>query len=348
MFPIAKSLGLATIICLRLNAQAGVADQLAALEKVMDHYYRGESVEDAVARSNRAVRAFNDRALALQAQAEQGQKQLKERIQAVEKKREQLTEMAKALTQVGREMSREEVEQRLRKRNELAQQIEIEASEVDKAAEVFNANAIRIKARIDSDRKRALELQAHVNHRLADYEAFRSSGQDLAFFHQLNGLLAEVRGDLRSDPTNGRRLSQLSTIRKLRRELASWATQAETRRPNGLLIVEAKLEDEPCWLVFDTGAMDTVISPELLIATGQNPNAFGAKSLSVIGGLRVPGIACNIPELTVAGQALSNVAASAVAPSDVGVDGLLGQTFLKAFTYHVDDRMPGIVVLNRK
>ena len=46
--------------------------------------------------------------------------------------------------------------------------------------------------------------------------------------------------------------------------------------------------------------------------------------------------------------AATDVAGSAVPASDVGIDGLLGQAFLKRFVYTIDEDRPGKLVLVRR
>jgi len=165
------------------------------------------------------------------------------------------------------------------------------------------------------------------------FEAFKKAGQDLAFFTGLNRLLAEIREAQRKTPADPALQEALARVRAFRRELATWAEVGQSLRSNGLLIVGALVEDEPCWFVVDTGAMDTILSPELVEAIGQGGNMGKEASLSVVGGLRVLGRSLRIPRLEVNGQVLKGVQASAVVPSDVGIDGLLGQSFLKGFVY---------------
>ena len=132
----------------------------------------------------------------------------------------------------------------------------------------------------------------------------------------------------------------------LRRELAAWAEAGQALRPNGLVIVEALVVDEPCWFIVDTGAMDTIVSAEIVDAIGCRKSLGKQTSLSMIGGLRVMGYAFRIPQLEVSGRMLKEVPAAAVLPSDVGIDGLLGQSFLKAFVYCIDERKPEKLILS--
>jgi hypothetical protein len=94
--------------------------------------------------------------------------------------------------------------------------------------------------------------------------------------------------------------------------------------------------------------MDTIVNEELMEAVGHGVETGKATVLSVIGGMRVSGRACQIPSLTVAGQTLTNVGATSVRPSDPGIDGLLGQTFLKSFNYSIDENAPTPLVLTRR
>jgi len=55
-----------------------------------------------------------------------------------------------------------------------------------------------------------------------------------------------------------------------------------------------------------------------------------------------------IPRISAAGQALSEVSASATRPTNVGIDGLLGQSFLKAFVYTIDERTQARLLLARR
>ena len=52
-----------------------------------------------------------------------------------------------------------------------------------------------------------------------------------------------------------------------------------------------------------------------------------------------------LPRVAVGGQEGTDVAGSAVPASEVGIDGLLGQSFLKHFVYTVDERRPGKLIL---
>jgi hypothetical protein len=318
------------------------------MEKFMDQFYRGERLEKTIDRSNEQIRAYNTRALAKQAETEKERSQLEVLLTPLEEARKQLKALDDELKQAMTTTSQEAIKHKVDARNALAHQINEQSAKARQATETYNALARKTQQELDQHRKQVMDAQAEVNARLASFTAFTKSGQDVAFFLDLNHLLAEIRHGLRKTPEDVSLQALLIRVRELRRELATWAIVGQSLKSNGLVIVEARLEDEPCWFIVDTGAMDTIVSEELLDAIGQGANLGKVTSLSVVGGTRVMGIACRISSLQVADQTMQDVAASAVRPSDVGIDGLLGQSFLKGFVYTIDERDPKKLILTRR
>ena len=105
--------------------------------------------------------------------------------------------------------------------------------------------------------------------------------------------------------------------------------------------------DEPAWLIVDSGASDTVVPQEWLDAIAAVPSAEPS-TLIVVGGQRLRGRGATLPSLTVGSHSLSQVTATAVKPLEAGIDGLLGQSFLKGFVYTVDEWTSAKLVLTRR
>jgi hypothetical protein len=233
-------------------------------------------------------------------------------------------------------------------RNALASKLAEQSAKARSVLDAHNALVTRTQLELEEQRKRVMAAQAAVNERLATFKAFTESGRDVAFFLDLNRLLADIRQALRDKPGDPALQARLNRIRGFRRELAAWAVTGYALKSNGLIIVEALVGDEPGWFIVDTGAMDTIVSEELLDAIDLGRSLGRETSLSVIGGLRVKGLSCRIPQLTVAGQTLTGVAVSVVPPAEVGIDGLLGQSFLKSFVYTIDEKNPIKLILIRR
>jgi hypothetical protein len=338
----------AAAFCLGLQAQESFAVRMAAMEKVMDRYYRGERLEDAISRSNREIQAFNARTKARQSELDEERRRLDSLMGPDQAERERLAAMDQELKAPPKVLSQEVTQKKVEQRNALARQINERTAKIRTATEAYNALVRQAKGEIELERQHILATQKAVNERLDDYEAFTKEGRAAAFFIDLNRLLAGLRQALRTTPGEPGLSAQLQQVRSLRRELATWAMVGQGRQANGLVIVETLVADEPCWFVVDTGAMDTIVSEEIITAIGLGTSLGTQSSLSVVGGIRVSGLACHIPSLTVAGQTQTEVDAAAVRPSDVGIDGLLGQSFLKAFVYTIDERTPAKLILTRR
>jgi len=115
--------------------------------------------------------------------------------------------------------------------------------------------------------------------------------------------------------------------------------------PFGPVLVEGLIGGEPCCLMVDTGAMRTSLSPELVGALGLNDRLGGEASFVLAGGVRLRGRVVDLPSVALGDISAKAVPAVTIAASEVGIDGLLGQSFLKGFIYTVDERRPEKVFL---
>lgn len=326
------------LLCAGLQAQSSFVVRIAAVEKTLEQFYRGERLEIALERSAREIDSYNASARKHRAEMEQGRTQLEQSMVKGREERARLDALDRELKNLAPGLDQDVIRRKVEARNALVKNVNELASQERRAVENYNANAKRAQEAIERERVVAVAHQEAVNKRLDAFEAFKKAGQDLAFFTSLNRLLAEIREAQRKAPVDPSLQESLARVRAFRRELAAWAEVGQSLRPNGLVIVGARVEDEPCWFVVDTGAMDTILSPELVDATGLSGSLGKEASLSVVGGLRILGRTLKIPSLEVNGQVMKGVQASAVMPSDVGIDGLLGQSFLKGFVYTIDER----------
>ncbi|WP_306589809.1 retropepsin-like aspartic protease [Geothrix sp. 21YS21S-4] len=314
----------------------------------MDRFYRGERLETAIDRSDAGIQKYNAHAQELQKTLLAERSNLDRMLASVEAIQAQLKAADLELRDPGDRSSREALKRKVDARNALASKLAEQSAKARSALDAHNAMVTRTQQELEEHRKRVMAVQAAVNGRLAAFKAFTESGQDVAFFLDLNRLLADIRQGLRDKPGDPALQERLNRIRGFRRELAAWAIVGQALKTNGLVIVEALVGDEPGWFIVDTGAMDTIVNEEMLDALDLGRSLGRETSLSVIGGLRVKGLSCRIPQLTVAGQTLTEVAASVVPPAEVGVDGLLGQSFLKAFVYTIDEKAPTKLILIRR
>jgi clan AA aspartic protease (TIGR02281 family) len=314
----------------------------------MNQYYRGEATDLAQKRFNRQVAEVNARSATREAslkapgesaeQAVAAAKELSARIAAYDSKLavkpsprdRQAVARYNALV-----LERNAVVEQFTAANAKAG-AEVEAYERlrKQVADEFN----RSKASLEAGQQK-LAARAHA------YEAFEKREADVVFWDEVNRLLADLRPSVQAGqaPT-----SLLNQVRAIRRELARWAIARAESVDDGHLIVEARLGDEPLWLIVDTGAQRTTVAPELAEAVGLRVAQGEETTLRLAGGEKVRGRNIVLPVLAVGTVEERTVNAVAVKAAQVGVDGLLGQSFLKRFTYTIDETKPQKLWLFRR
>ncbi|HJW71404.1 MAG TPA: aspartyl protease family protein [Geothrix sp.] len=343
-----RAFALSLILSIALQAQApALAVRLAAAETVMAAHYRGEPRDVARAKSNAAIEAYNARTRTAQAGLEAAKialdRDLAPSRAAEAGLRDQIKALDAALKVVPDGNDQEgnaRYQAKVQARKPLVKQLNELVGRENEALEAYNAKVRQTQEELSGLRAQVRTEREAVDRRVAAYEAFAKDGGDVAFCTEVNRLLLEARktGDA----------AALAQVRALRRELGAWATALEARSPNGMVILEARIGEEAIWLVLDTGASDVVVGPEVLEAAGVSLAAGEDNTFVVVGGQRLRGREVRLPRLSVAGQAMTQVPATAVHSFQVGVDGLLGQSFLKGFVYTIDDRKAEKLTLIRK
>jgi len=240
-----------------------------------------------------------------------------------------------------------------------------EVSRYNAAVESYNrlvdkqrtlAGKLNPRMQAERDRLERLQLTHNAERKTLDAEAealrrrqtawdtFSRDGGDVRYQNEVNRLLA----DIRLSPGNGTqyRDSLLARVRTLRRTLAEWAIARSSTQPNGLILVTAQAGDEPMCFIFDTGAQAVTLPQDLVRALGWQNRMGEEESVVGVGGAKTKGRPLLLPGLSSLGQTVRDVSASAIATAEgVGVDGLLGQTFLKNFRITIDPRAKPQVVL---
>jgi small-conductance mechanosensitive channel len=342
-----RALAAILLVSLSLQAQGPLTARLAATEAMLAAHYRGEPRDVARAKSNAAIEAFNARVKSSQTELDTAKAALDRELAPARKTQADLRDQIKALDVDLKEIpdgndkqGNARYQAKVQVRKGLMGKINPLIEEENRVLDGYNAKVRQIQTEQAALQAQVRAEREAVDLRVAAFETFAKGGGDLAFFTEVNRLLVEARkaGDA----------AALSKVRAQRRELGEWAMAYEARSPHGLIVLEVRLGDELAWLVLDTGASDVVVAPEVLEGAGISLAAGENNTFVVVGGQHLQGRAVRLPSLTVAGQVQTDLPATAVRPFQVGLDGLLGQTFLKNFVYTVDDRKPEKLGLVRK
>jgi predicted aspartyl protease len=347
---LARWLCLLVLLPAAAHAQQGsdYAARLAELEGVMDSHYRGESLKDEQARIERLTRSFNrevERRNSADAEAHAG---FESRSAALAERKRQIDAADKSLEQKPAPFDRDAVNAyntRVQERNALADRYRELAQQLGTDVEARKAVEGRLDAELSARQAEVATAQRHCTERGERLKAFTESEEPMRFFCRLNRLLADIKSAARAVHPQP---PLLERVRSLRRELAAWATREEEMDASGHVVVPAMIGDEPCWFIVDTGAHITTLNLEIVDALGLSGSLGEEVKIVGVGGSKVNGRRFEIPQLSVAGVSEAGILAAAVAPSSVGLDGLLGQTFLKRFVYTIDERRPEKLLLTRR
>jgi len=332
------ALPLALILVLPLAAQPSASFQarLRALDAQVDRYYRGPSLEAERAEAEREsaslsarIQAFNAQVARDQAAQSGADAALREDKAAIDA----LDGRLKAIPAGNDEPANRKYQALLAERNERVKAYNARIDAAREAGTAAGAELDRQRREIEARRAAAEGRQARLHARIQAFNAFHREGRDLVLFRDLNQLLADLR---RAERSRGAAPPELAPVRALRRELAAWASAQEREDPYGLAVAEVRVGDEPCWFFVDTGAQHVCLPQELVAALGLEGAQGAERPLVLAGGLRIQGRQLELPELTAGSRTVAKVAASVIPATRVGVDGLLGQSFLRRISWTLE------------
>lgn len=325
-----------------LGAQgAPLAARVAEAEATVARHFRGEPLEPARARVIADIAAFNAETAAAAKTLAEGRAALDARLKPLREAEAKLADLDRRLavlptaTEGGNSPAEQQHAALAKARKALADRYTADQKALQPALEAYNAQVGRSNEALKARRAAVTSAQAQLNARIDAWAAFQKGGGDVAFYNGLGRLLADC----------AKAPAQAAKVRELRRELIRWAMARAAAQPFGPVIVEATVGGEPVGLMVDTGAERTSLSPELIAALGLESKLGEEITFVLAGGPRVRGREVKLPTLAVAGVSVDGVPAAVLQATEVGIDGLLGQSFLKGFVYTVDEGRPEKLVL---
>ncbi|MBT8132042.1 MAG: TIGR02281 family clan AA aspartic protease, partial [Gammaproteobacteria bacterium] len=182
-----------------------------------------------------------------------------------------------------------------------------------------------------------------------DYAPYhRLRGETLARQGNLIDALGALEKAVALDPGMQQELQPLISRLRARRNTPP-LTEVPIQRRRSTLYVDARVNgsSETFRFLFDTGASYTAITSETALRLGINNIFFGAPvvRLQTANG-QVYTTTATLSSIDVAGARVDNVEA-VILESMNGVDGLLGQSFLRHFDVNID-RTRGVIAFNRR
>ncbi len=326
-------------------------ERITDLETIMDRFYRGESIDEVRNKVNSLVDGYNKLVGTTNGEVSAAEKKLDEKLKplrALEKDIEVMDRRLKRKPDRTDGAAVREYNALVDRRNAVVKRSNELGKRGEASIDAHNRYVGRVKTELKS-RDEKLEAQRSVlDARVDAYNSFQKSGKDVAFFAGLNRLYGRAREQRRRSGASPELDGVLQKLRALRGELGAHAVARHEREEHGLIVIEITLGGDepgalpgagqmPCFFIVDTGAMRTTLAPGIVDALGLTGKLGREIELVLAGGRKIKGREFVLPSVTFARRTEKDVAAAAVKVSEVGVDGLLGQSFLKRFIYTIDE-----------
>jgi clan AA aspartic protease (TIGR02281 family) len=327
------------------------AQWLGYFQSITNRYYRGDPLDQAIELLNQLVDGYNQWVRSIDEGHKNALNRLESQVASLHMIEKQIDDLDQRLKEKPNSLDRSAVESYnsiVKQRNDLVRQHNQFVESYKQLEKEYNDAVARSNGEVKVQRQQLDALRKAVDEQTAIYKQWTANNGDTTFFQQLNHFYAQLCSQWRSgqspelDPAIGQ-------VLQIRRELAAHAVRSHEKSVTGLVIVEATLgRQATCYLVVDTGASTVTIPPAMVEALGLSDRLGREVEISLAGGMKIVGRELVIPSLSVLGQEATDVRAVVLDESEVGVDGLLGLSFLNRFDFRIDRQRPDKLTLRPK
>ena len=314
--------------------------KIKEFEGIVDRYYRRGPMADVEASVNRLVDEYNAWNEKTVTEFNAQQKQLKGQLQELRRIEAAIAEANRRISRLkgnrGDAASVKAYNQAVAERNELARKYESLRTRYRAGMAANRSQSDRIDRETEARKRRVDAAKRDAERAFKAYREWVKAGKDRPFWTELNELYGRLHERKRQPGETARVEVQLWKLKALRTELAAFAAKRRAKDENNLIVVPAKLGSEPCLMAVDTGATSMTISPAIVEAMGLSDRLGEEVRMRLVGGIEIKLRKLTIPRMSVFGNEARDVAAVVLEEPDVGIDGLLGLSFLNRFNYRID------------
>ena len=321
------------------SAAAETREQLLhRLEAALSTHFQSRASEQNDA-FNKKVDAHNEWVQTIGSAIETRQAAIQKEYAGIETKRAEIDAVQKAIRALGEPKSRDALETYnalVERNNALAADFNLRVDAYEKRAKQLNAYIDEFNLTLKR-RQQALETErASLDERIAATKQFFADKKDQAYSEEVNRMYASLirdRRQARPNSVDARALDDaIRRVVSLRHALADDTLRRNAESDSPMIYAEVIFPGGVTGLfLVDTGARSVTITPELVEALGLSDRLGEETELTLAGGMTAKGRRIALPEMTAGGQTARNVSAVVLPDSTVGVDGLLGRSFLMQF-----------------
>jgi hypothetical protein len=334
-----KLLGLALIIFFWLFIPSSVDGQwendrenLQFIEKRIRQY---EQIMDRYFRQNPAVQAQNSYKLAVDqynALVQTTNATSKNRKSEIEKKQKAVENLKKQIEKFDVQLVKKSTNQLIDQRNLLVERYNQQLKKLKDEIAQFNEWVKQANQNLDTEKAKLEKINTSLELEIKNYNEWLRSNKDEEFWIDLNRTFLDLHRKRRADSNYSLIDKHIQKIRNLRKELGTYAIKEARSNDSGLVIVSGIVcRKEEFHFIVDTGARYVSLTPVMIEVLGLEERLGEVTDLRLATGKTAWGQKIVFPYVSVLGMEEQDVSGIAILESKVGIDGLLGRSFLKRF-----------------
>ena len=339
-----KKIGFAFIILLWILNSASIGGQkenetenlqliekrIRQYEQIMDRYFRENHVSKAQNSYKSAVDKYNALVKATNATNKKNKSIIDRKEKALETIKNQIGEYDAKLA---KKSTNQLIDQRnllVERYNRLLKLLEDEITQFNKS--VGQANQI-----LNTEKAGLEKLSTTLELEIKKYNDWWRLNKDEEFWEELNQTFLILHRKIRAGNNHVILARHIQKIREIRRELGAYAIEKARLGDSGLVIITGVVNrKEELHFIVDTGANHVSLTPEMVEVLGLKDRLDEVTELKLAAGKTAWGQKIVYPYISVLGLEEQNVPGIAIPEKNVGIDGLLGRSFLKRFVVCFD------------
>jgi len=307
-----------------------IEERIGQYEQIMDRYFRQNPVDTAQNTYKSAFDTYNALVEAINAGENHRKSEIDEKGKALEKLEIQIE---KYDAQLAEKSNYEFIDQR----NALVKRYNRQLKQLENVITQFNEWVKQTNQNIDAEKAKLDKINTALELEIKHYSDWLRLNKDAEFWLDLNRTFLNLHRKRRAGNNNLLLDKQIQTIRNLRKELGTYAINQAKSQENGLVIIPGIIcRTEEFHFIVDTGANYVSLTPEMVEILGLKERLGEVTDLRLAAGKTARGQKIVYPYISVLGMEEQDVPGLAIPEKKVGIDGLLGRSFLKRFVVCFD------------
>jgi len=318
-----------------------IEKQLKEFDKIMHEYYRQVPIEEANASITKVVDEFNNWVKRVNSKLEAKHSELQGLIESIRTLEANMADMDRKLeaqqSDPDDSSSLSIYNNLVKERNSLVQEHEKLAQKYRQKEGLYNQRVNEFDQERERRKAQVEQVKKEASNKAETYKKWIKADGPLQFSNRLNILYATLIQERRSHKRSDELAEYTGRVRRIRKELGARTKLKEDSTEEGIHIVQAMLcQLEECYLMVDSGASVTSITPEMVDVLGIRQHVGEKVEIVLPNAIRIKAPQLVIPKIAVDDSEADYIKAVVLKESMPGVDGCLGLSFLNRFDYTID------------